>query len=198
MLPAANREAKPIVLASPGSCQVGESGQQQLPLVRSQPADEIRPLAEHVEQVQHCQHNVQIEAGEQQTKMLHRAVEVAGEGVLDQQGGEVQGPEHLGVRRYNVNALTKELVTSSLRCLASSPGWSQASTHDPGALLVACKRFSMLFFCNSVSVHLLQDVIAEVKDVDPVVKLTFACNTDFFSDDQEVTCITMISKQKQR
>ena len=38
--------------------------------------------------------------------MLHGAVEVAGEGVLDQQGGEVQGPEHLGVRRYNVNALT--------------------------------------------------------------------------------------------
>ena len=146
MLPAANREAKPIVLPSPGSCQVGESGQQQLPLVRGKPADEIRPLAEHVEQVQHCQHNVQIEAGEQQTKMLHRAVEVAGEGVLDQQGGEVQGPEHLGVRRYNVNALTQELVTSSLRCLASSPGWSQASTHDPGALLVACKRFSIAVF----------------------------------------------------
>ena len=120
---------------------MGESGQQQLPLVRGQPADEIRPLAEHVEQVQHCQHNVQIEAGEQQTKMLHGAVEVAGEGVLNQQGGEVQGPEHLRVRRYNIEALAQELVTSSLRCLASSPGWSQASTHDPGALLVACKGF---------------------------------------------------------
>ena len=60
------------------------------------------------------------------------------------------------------------------------------------------KDSDLLFFCNSVLVHLLQDVIAEVKDVDPVVKLTFSCNTDFLSDDQEVTCITMISKQKQR
>ena len=54
-----------------------------------------------------------------------------------------------------------------------------------------------LFFCYSVLVHLLQDVIAEVKDVDPVVKLTFSCKTDFLSDDQKFTCITMISKQKQ-
>ena len=37
----------------------------------------------------------------------------------------------------------------------------------------------LLFFCNSVSVHLLQDVIAEVKDVNPVVKLTFSWSKDF-------------------
>ena len=71
---------------------MGKSGQQQLPLVRGQPADEVGPLAEHVEQVEHGQHHVQVKAGEQEAEVLHRAVQVAGEGVLYQKGGEMEGP----------------------------------------------------------------------------------------------------------
>ena len=74
---------------------MGQSGQQELSLVGGQSADEVGPLAEHVQQVEHGQHHVQVEAGEQQAEVLHGAVQVAGEGVLDQQGGEVEGPEHL-------------------------------------------------------------------------------------------------------
>lgn len=72
-----------------------QPGQQQLSLVGGQPADEVGPLAEHVQQVEHGQHHVQVEAGEQEAEVLHGAVEVAGEGVLYQQGGEVEGPQHL-------------------------------------------------------------------------------------------------------
>ena len=71
---------------------MGKSGQQQLRLVRGQPADEVGPLAEHVEQVEHGQHHVQVEAGEQEAEMLHGAVQVPRERVLDQKGREVEGP----------------------------------------------------------------------------------------------------------
>ena len=71
---------------------MGKSGQQQLRLVRGQPADEVGPLAEHVEQVEHGQHHVQVEAGEQEADVLHRAVQVPGERVLYQKGREVEGP----------------------------------------------------------------------------------------------------------
>ena len=74
---------------------MGQPRQQQLPLVRGEPADEVGPLAEHVQQVEHGQHHVQVKAGEQEAEVLHRAVKVAGEGVLYKQGGEVEGPEHL-------------------------------------------------------------------------------------------------------
>ena len=49
---------------------MGKSGQQQLPLVRGQHADEVGPLAEHVEQVEHGQHHVQVDAGEQEAEVL--------------------------------------------------------------------------------------------------------------------------------
>ena len=74
---------------------MGQPGQQQLSLVGGQSADEVGPLAEHVQQVQHGQHHVQVEAGEQEAEVLHRAVQVAGEGVLNKQGGEMEGPQHL-------------------------------------------------------------------------------------------------------
>ena len=45
---------------------MGQPGQQQLSLVRGQSADEVGPLAEHVEQVEHGQHHVQVKAGEQE------------------------------------------------------------------------------------------------------------------------------------
>ena len=32
--------------------------------------------------------------GEEEGEVLHGAVEVAGEGVLDEEGGEVEGPQH--------------------------------------------------------------------------------------------------------
>ena len=77
-----------------------QPSQQKLPLVRGQPADEVGPLAEHVQQVQHCQHYVQVEAGEQEAEVFHGAVEVAGEGVLYKQGCEVEGPQHLELQTH--------------------------------------------------------------------------------------------------
>ena len=90
--PAADWEAETIVLPSPGSRQMGKPGQQQLPLVGRQSADEVRPLAEHVEQVEHRQYHIQVKAGEQEAEVLHGAVQVAGERMLDQKGCEVEGP----------------------------------------------------------------------------------------------------------
>ena len=55
---------------------------------------ENSPLRKHVEQVEDCQHYVQIKGGEEEGEVLHTAVEVAGEGVLDQERGEVEGPQH--------------------------------------------------------------------------------------------------------
>ena len=71
---------------------MGKPGQQQLPLVGRQSADEVRPLAKHVEQVEHRQYHIQVKAGEQEAEVLHGAVQVAGERMLDQKGCEVEGP----------------------------------------------------------------------------------------------------------
>ena len=71
--------------------------------------------------------------------MLHGAVKVAAEAVLDEQGGKVQGPEH-------------QLLEAAV--LVAGP----VALQQPGAGLPPGGRF--------------QDVIAQVKDVDPVVKLT--------------------------
>jgi len=91
---AAHRQAEPVVLSAPAGGEVGEAREEQLALVRGQPGYEVRPLAEHVEEVEHSQHHVQVEAGEEEAEVLHGAVEVAGEAVLDEQGGEVERPQH--------------------------------------------------------------------------------------------------------
>jgi hypothetical protein len=67
--------------------------QQKLAFVGRQPGNEVGSLAEHVEQVEDGQHHVQVEGGEQEGQVLHRAVEVAAEAVLDQQRREVEGPQ---------------------------------------------------------------------------------------------------------
>ena len=89
---AAHRQAEPVVLAAPAGGEVGEAREEELPLVRRQPRYEIRPLAEHVEQVEHGQHHVQVEAGQKRAEVLHRAVEVAvTAGWLDVQGTGAEG-----------------------------------------------------------------------------------------------------------
>ena len=57
--------------------------EKQLPSVRRQSRDEVGPFAEHVEEVEDGQDNVQVEGGEEQGEVLHGGVEVAGETVLD-------------------------------------------------------------------------------------------------------------------
>ena len=73
--------------------------------------------------------------------MLHAAVQVAGEGVLDQQRGEVEGPQH---QLFAPQGLRAGLVTGE----------------DPGARGPHCGA--------------LQDLIAQVQDVDPVEELALA------------------------
>ena len=74
--------------------------------------------------------------------MLHAGVKVSGEGVLYQQGGEVQGPED-------------ELLGP----LGLGPGL--VARQDPGPGLAGRGG--------------LEDLIAEVEDVNPVIQLTFTC-----------------------
>ena len=92
MLPAANREAKPIVLASPGGGKVGEPGEEHLPFIRLEPADEVAALAEHVEKVEDSQNHLKGEGGKECGELLHTGIKVSGEGVLYQEGGEMKGP----------------------------------------------------------------------------------------------------------
>ena len=82
--------------------------------------------------------------------MLHAGVEMSGEGVLYQQGGEVQGPQD-------------ELLGP----LSLGPGL--VAGQDPGSRLTGRGG--------------LEDLIAEVEDVNPVIQLTFTCsnNLEFHS-----------------
>ena len=74
--------------------------------------------------------------------MFHAGIEMSREGVLYQQGGEVQGPED---ELLCPLGLDLRLVTSEY----------------PGAGLSGSGR--------------LQDLIADIEDVDPVIQLTFTC-----------------------
>ena len=91
--------------------------------------------------------------------MLHTAVQVAGEGVLYQERGEVEGPQH-------------QLCITIIRTIETSPGPAEltfaphglrsrlVTGEDPGA--------------RGPHGGGLQDLIAEVQDVDPVEELTLA------------------------
>ena len=74
--------------------------------------------------------------------MFHAGIEMSREGVLYQQGGEVQGPED---ELLCPLGLDLRLVTSKY----------------PGAGLSGRGR--------------LEDLIADIEDVDPVIQLTFTC-----------------------
>lgn len=78
--------------------------------------------------------------------MLHGAVEVAAEAVLNEQGGEVEGPEH--------QLLQPPVLLAGLVAL-----------QQPGAGLAACGR--------------LQNVIAQIENVDPMVELALAVSPCF-------------------
>lgn len=65
-----------------------ESGEQAEFLLWTESGNEVRSFAEHVEQVEDGQDDLHIAGGEQGGEVLHRAVDVLGETVLDQQRGE--------------------------------------------------------------------------------------------------------------
>ena len=90
--------------------------------------------------------------------MLHAGVEMSGEGVLYQQGGEVQGPQD-------------ELLGP----LGLGPGL--VAGQDPGPRLAGRGG--------------LEDLIAEVEDVNPVIQLTFTCSNNLDSRSHQLHKITV-------
>ena len=90
--------------------------------------------------------------------MLHAGVKVSGEGVLYQQGGEVQGPED-------------ELLGP----LGLGPGL--ITGQNPGPSLAGRGG--------------LEDFIAEVEDVNPVIQLTFTWSNNLDSRSHQLNKITV-------
>ena len=66
--------------------------EKKLAFIWRQSWDKITPFTEHVEQVEDCQHHVQVEGGEEHGQVLHGWVEVPGETVFYQQSCEVKCP----------------------------------------------------------------------------------------------------------
>ena len=73
---------------------MGQPGQQQGSLVLGQTRYEVGSLGEHVEKVQDCQDNLQVEGRQEQGQMFHAGIQMSAERMFNEQSCEVECPQN--------------------------------------------------------------------------------------------------------
>ena len=126
--------------------------------------------------------------------MLHRAVQVAREGVLNKQGGEVEGPQHLKLNTIVTQGFIQGERNKGDHQLLEVPGLLPrlvAGKH-PGSRRSASRLKKIVQFPIELYLeylgHLFQDVITQVKDVNPVIELAFSCDYKVTPGNFSVLC----------
>ena len=114
---AALDEVEAVLLAAPALGQVEESLYERVLLVRRQAVDEYRPLAEHVEQVEHGEYDVKVGRLEQSGQVLDRVVQVARVRVLDEQRRELQDGEQQRLELRTLRQVARQLPRRQLLLL---------------------------------------------------------------------------------